>query len=51
MVVVVVVLTRWRQKPAGIDKKRNYVTVILCIVVTTGSLSDINKNHCLNKTD
>jgi len=23
--------TRWRQKPAGIDKKRNYVTVTLCI--------------------
>jgi len=23
--------TRWRRKPAGIDKKRNYVTVTLCI--------------------
>jgi len=23
--------TRWRQKPAGIDKKWNYVTVTLCI--------------------
>jgi len=24
--------TRWRQKPAGIDKKRNYITVILCVL-------------------
>ena len=23
--------TRWRRKPAGIDKERNYVTVTLCI--------------------
>ena len=23
--------TRWRQKPAGIDMERNYVTATLCI--------------------
>ena len=29
----------WRQKPAGIDKKGNYVTVTLCIVIPIYSMS------------
>ena len=30
--------TRWRQKPTGIDMKRNYVTVTLCIPHSNWSL-------------
>ena len=29
----------WRQKPTGIDKKGNYVTVALCIVIPIYSMS------------
>jgi len=44
--IFTVLPTRWRQKPAGIDKKRNYVTVMLCITV----LAEFFNHHLLCHT-
>jgi len=35
---------KWRRKPAGIDMKRNYVTVILCIFYAPVSRAKKQKN-------
>jgi len=54
--------TRWRQKPAGIDKTGNHVTVTICVgdkvnlckvfesIMRDSTIRHIEKHNLVNKT-